>query len=249
MMTCGSVVLQCRRRRVHLQTGASEPAALAIEEARGTHAPGPGQRKPRTPPTDASHAAGRVGGGRSSCGARRSRAGIGARQQPLWVTHTHQAGRRRWQGARRVETRWPGAARGDNRAIVASPGSARMPSPTSPCNALTLPFATVPVGAALETPAASNCVQRRARWRASPVGNAKTHSTPSHDDGVEHKWWLPSPPPPPPPWASSRRPRHHIRRRLRRAARCVGAFAAAPAQDARALRAIDPCCAGTSWPD
>ena len=102
-------------------------------------APGPGQRKPRTPPTDASHAAGRVGGGRSSCGARRSRAGIGARQQPLWVTHTHQAGRRRWQGARRVETRWRGAARGDNRAIVASPGSARMPSPTSPCNALTLP--------------------------------------------------------------------------------------------------------------
>ena len=118
-------------------------------------APGPGQRKPRTPPTDASHAAGRVGGGRSSCGARRSRAGIGARQ-PLWVTHTHQAGRRRWQGARRMETRWRGAARGDNRAIVASPGSARMPSPTSPCNAPTLPFATVPVGAALETPAASN---------------------------------------------------------------------------------------------
>ena len=88
------------------------------------------------------------------------------------------------------------------------------------------------------------CVHRRARWRASPVGNAKTHSTPSHDDGVEHKWWLPSPPPPPPPppWASSRRPRHHIRRRLRRATRCVGAFAAAPAQHARALRAIDPCC-------
>jgi hypothetical protein len=74
-----------------------------------------------------------------ACGARRSRADIGARQQPLWVTHTHQAGRRRWQGARRVETRWRGAARGDNRAIVASPGSARMPSPTSPCNALTLP--------------------------------------------------------------------------------------------------------------
>ena len=85
------------------------------------------------------------------------------------------------------------------------------------------------------------CVHRRARWRASPVGNAKTHSTPSHDDGVEHKWWLPSPPPPPPllpPWASSRRPRHLIRRRLRHATRCVGVFAAAPAQDARALRAI-----------
>jgi len=55
-----------------------------------------------------------------------------------------------------METRWRGAARGDNRAIVASPGSARMPSPTSPCNAPTLPVATVPVGAALETPAASN---------------------------------------------------------------------------------------------
>jgi hypothetical protein len=31
-------------------------------------------------------------------------------------------------GARRVETRWRGAARGDNRAIVASPGCARTPS-------------------------------------------------------------------------------------------------------------------------
>ena len=105
-------------------------------------------------------------------------------------------------------------------------------------------LATVPVGAALETPAASNlCAPTRPMARA-PVGNAKTHSTPSHYDGVEHKWWLPSPPPPPPPppWASSRRPRHHIRRRLRRATRCVGAFAAAPAQHARALSAIDPCC-------
>jgi hypothetical protein len=36
---------------------------------------------------------------------------------------------------------------------------------------------------------------------------------------------------------------------LRRAPRFVGAFAAAPAQHARALRAIDPCCAGMSWPD
>jgi len=55
----------------HLKTGSTDfhrlnrtPAALALEEARGTHAPGPGQRKPRTPPTDASHAARRVGGGR-----------------------------------------------------------------------------------------------------------------------------------------------------------------------------------------
>jgi len=35
-----------------------------------------------------------------ACGARRSRAGIGARP-PLWVTHTHQAGRRRWRVAAR----------------------------------------------------------------------------------------------------------------------------------------------------
>ncbi len=110
-------------------------------------------------------------------------------------------------------------------------------------------LASVPVGAALETPAASNLRAPTRPMARAPVGNAKTHSTPSHDDGVEHKWWLPSPPPLPPPWASSRRPRHHIRRRLRRAMRCVGAFAAAPAQHARALSAIDPCCAGTSWPD
>jgi hypothetical protein len=31
-------------------------------------------------------------------------------------------------------------------------------------------------------------MHRRARWRAAPVGNANTHSTPSQDDGVEHKW-------------------------------------------------------------
>jgi len=59
-------------------------------------------------------------------------------------------------GARRVETRWRGAAREDNRAIVASPGSARTSSHIALHNALTLPFTTVPVGAALETPAASN---------------------------------------------------------------------------------------------
>ena len=171
-----------------------------------------------------------------ACGARRSRAGIGARQQRLWVTHTHQAGRQRWRGAARGDTKWRGALG----AIVASPGYSRTPSPTPPCNAPTLPVATVPVGAALKTPAASNLRAPTRPMARAPVGNAKTHSTPSHYDGVEHKWWLPSPPPPPlpPPWASRRRPRHHTRRRLRRATRCVGAFAAAPAQHARALRAI-----------
>ncbi|KOO34296.1 hypothetical protein Ctob_015977, partial [Chrysochromulina tobinii] len=89
-------------------------------------APGPGQRKPRTPPTDASHAAGRVGGRRRPAAHRR--AGIGARQ-PLRGGDDG--------GARRVETRWRGVARRDNGVIVASPGSGCRP--TSPCNAPTLP--------------------------------------------------------------------------------------------------------------
>jgi hypothetical protein len=152
-----------------------------------------------------------------ACGARRrarSRAGIGARQQPLWVTHTHQAGRRRWQGARRVETRWRGAARGDNRAIVASPSYSRTPSHI-----------------ALQCAHASCCYRARrggvgdaggikpactdAPERAPPWGTQRRTRHTSHYDGVEHKRWLPSPPPPPPPpppWASRRRPRHHIRR-------------------------------------
>ena len=85
-----------------------------------------------------------------------------------------------------------------------------------------------------QTPGASDLCTDAPEGAPPPAGNAKTHSTPSHDDGVENKK-LPSPPPPPPrppPWASSRRPRHHIRRRLRRAARCVGAIAAAPAEHA-----------------
>jgi hypothetical protein len=196
-------------------------------------APGPGGnrgRHLRTPP----HAAGRIGGGRAqAC------SGTPARQ-PLWVTHTHQAGRRRWQGARRMETRNGGARRVETIAPSSPPPVVLGRRPTSPCNAPTLPVAPVPVGAALETPATSNLHAPTRPMARAPVGNAKTHSTPSHYDGVEHKWWLPSPPPPPlpPPWASRRRPRHHTRRRLRRATRCVGAFAAAPAQHARALRAI-----------
>ena len=88
-------------------------------------------------------------------------AGIGARQ-PLWVTHTHQAGRRRWQGAWRVETRWRGAARGDNRAIVASPGSARMPSPTSPCNGPRFLLLPSPSGRRWRRGRHRTCVHRRA---------------------------------------------------------------------------------------
>ncbi|KOO35876.1 hypothetical protein Ctob_016333, partial [Chrysochromulina tobinii] len=89
-----------------------------------------------------------------------SAAGAGLRRTPQPRRHRCEAaasaGRQRWRGAARGDTKWRGAARGDNRAIVASPGSARTPSPTSPCNAPTLPVATVLVGAALETPATSN---------------------------------------------------------------------------------------------
>jgi hypothetical protein len=48
-------------------------------------------------------------------------------------------------------------------------------------------LATVPVGAVLETPAASNLRASTRPMARAPVGNAKTHSTLSHYDGVEHK--------------------------------------------------------------
>ena len=152
------------------------------------------------------------------------------------------AGRGAWRldgGARRVETIAPSSP----------PPVLLGRRPTSPCNAPTLPIAPVPVGAALETPAASNLraptrpmarlprgerkdaldtVALR-RCRAQVVASIAAAAAAAASVGVK--------------------PRHHFRRRLRRATRCVGAFAAAPAQHARALRAIDPCCAGTSWPD
>ena len=58
----------------------------------------------------------------------------------------------------------------------------------------TTPHAPAPVLAALETPAASNLRAPTRPMARAPVGNAKPHSTPSHDDGVEHKK-LPLPPP------------------------------------------------------
>ncbi len=48
-------------------------------------------------------------------------------------------------------------------------------------------LATVPVGAVLETSAASNLRAPTRPMMRAPVGNAKTHSTLSHYDGVEHK--------------------------------------------------------------
>ena len=148
-------------------------------------APRPGGnrgRHLRTPP----HAAGRVGGGRAqACGGTPAAASVGYAHAP--GGEATMAGRGAWRldgGARRVETIAPSSP----------PPVVLGRRPTSPCNAPTLPFATVPVGAALETPAASNLRAQTRPMARAPVGNAKTHSTPSHYDGVEHKWWLPSPP-------------------------------------------------------
>jgi hypothetical protein len=70
--------------------------------------PEPGQRKPRTPPTDASHAAGRVGGGRRPA-AHAAAAPASVRGSLCGLrTRTRRGGDD--GGARRVETRW-GAAR------------------------------------------------------------------------------------------------------------------------------------------
>jgi hypothetical protein len=211
-------------------------------------APGPGQRKPRTPPTDASHAAGRVGGGRSSCGAPPGRQpGIGARQLCGLRTRTRRGGD---DGeARRVETRWRGAARGDNRAIVASPGSARMPSHIAlQCADASFCYRARRSGvedAGGIEPACNDApdgapppwgTQRRTRHRRM--------TTVSSTSGGFH-----------------RRGRRRCRLRGRQAAGrgttfgagCAARRAASapspPHLHARALRAIDPCCAGTSWPD
>ena len=53
-----------------------------------------------------------------------------------------------------------------------------------------------PAQATTHAPAASNLRAPTRPMARAPTGNAKTHSTPSHDDGVEHKELL-SPPPPP----------------------------------------------------
>ncbi|KOO27465.1 hypothetical protein Ctob_003185, partial [Chrysochromulina tobinii] len=105
----------------------------------------------RTPPTQ-------PGGSAAGAGLRRtrSRAGIGARQQPLRGGDDC--------GARRVETRRRGAARGDNRAIVASPDSARMPSNIAlPCASASL--LPCPSGRRWRRRRHRTCVHRRARWR------------------------------------------------------------------------------------
>ena len=77
-------------------------------------------------------------------------------------------------------------------ATVASPPSVRRPRQRAPPAAAA---AAAAYGIHPPEPAQHmrrrhrTCVHRRARWRAAPAGNAKTHSTPPshHDDGVEHK--------------------------------------------------------------
>ena len=76
-------------------------------------------------------------------------------------------------------------------ATVASPPSVRRPRQRAP------PPAAAAAAYGIHPPEPAQhmrrrhrtCVHRRARWRAAPAGNAKTHSTPPshHDDGVEHK--------------------------------------------------------------
>ena len=120
-------------------------------------------------------------------------------------------------------------------------------------------LATVPVGAALETPAASNlCAPTRPMAR-TPAGNAKTHSSTRHRARLTMVSST----------SSFRRRRRRRRGRLlgRQAAGrgstfgagcAAGRAASAPspphlhAQHARALNANTPCsirAAGTSWPD
>jgi hypothetical protein len=138
--------------------------------------PEPGQRKPRTPPTDASHAAGRVGGGRRPA-AHAAAAPASVRGSLCGLrTRTRRGGDD--GGARRVETRWRGAARGDNRAIVASPGSARTPSHI-----------------ALQCADASFCFRARCRGGVEDAGGIELACTDAPDGA-------------PPPWGTQRRTRH-----------------------------------------
>ena len=121
----------------------------------------PGQRKPRTPPTDASLAA-RAGRRRAqACGAPPGRhqceaASVGYAQAP--------GGGGDDGGARRVETRWRGGARGDNGAIVASPGSARMLSHIALQCADASLLPPCPSGRCWRRRRHRTCVHRRARW-------------------------------------------------------------------------------------
>jgi len=129
-----------------------------------------------------------------ACGARRSRADIGARQQPLRGGDDG--------GARRVETRWRGAAREDNRAIVASPGSARTSSPHR-----------------LAQCADASFYYRPRRGGVGDAGGIEPACTDAPDGA-------------PPPWGTQRRTRHRrmttvsstssFRRRLLRGCQAAG---------------------------
>ena len=114
----------------------------------------------RTPPTQPGGSA--AGAGRGPASVRGSLCGL--------RTRTRRGGDD--GGARRVETRWRGAARGDNRAIVASPGSARTPSHIAlQCaDASLLPC---PSGRRWRRRRHRTCVHRRARWRAPPWGTQR----------------------------------------------------------------------------
>jgi len=118
----------------------------------------------RTPPTQL--------GGSAGAGLRRTAAPTSERGSNLCGLRTRTRRGGDDGGARRVETRWRGAARGDNGAIVASPGSARTPSHIAlQCADASLP--PCPSGRRWRRRRHQTCVHRRARWRAPPWGTQR----------------------------------------------------------------------------
>ena len=138
----------------------------------------------------------RAEGGRGTLRRTRSRAGIQACGAGTTEV-THRARRRRpgthaptgGSGKRQTGTRpkpWTpttDASHAAGRVGAPRRGARRRPSPW---NAPALPCYRARRGGGRDA-GGIGPVHRRARRRAPTAGNAKTHSTPSRDDGVEHK--------------------------------------------------------------
>ena len=113
-----------------VHAGASEPASLARSKKPAEHThPDPVSRNRgrllRTPPTQP------VGSAAGAAPAAHAAAAPASVRGNICGLRTRTRRRGDDGEARRVETRWRGAARGDNRAIVASPGYSRTPSHTA----------------------------------------------------------------------------------------------------------------------
>jgi hypothetical protein len=254
--------------------------SLEEVEDRGTHAPGPVSgnrgRHLRTPPTQTGGSAAGAGLRRTPQPGRHDR--CEAPRQPLWVTHTHQAGRRRCRGAARgTKMAGRGASRQSRHRRLPRFSSDAVPHRLAKCSrarrggvgdaggiepaCTDAPDGARPRG---ERKDALDTVALR-RSRAQVVASIAAAAAASV--GVKPQAEAPHSAPVAPRNALRRRLRkttvsstsslcrrrrrllrgcqaagRGIRRRLRRATRFVGAFAAAPAEHARALSAIDPCC-------